>query len=240
MLRIRRRPMTMGLMICLAISCAVRDSDKRSHSYAVYVSHVLPSSRCQQLLDKSPHHLERTWAFNSGNPIKTAEFKHLFDHTGLTVNEITNVDVHEIDAEDVLVSIHKASQIKKDGLIVEDSVLDIENSKIGVNLKWHVDRLETYIGRRATLHSLLAYKMDEVVFVFKDSIEGSIVSPRGPQLKGARLNAFFQPKDSKYTLAENKQLRRNPRARALDNMIGGRFLLCSKPLKSWVGPWQPE
>lgn len=200
-------------------------------------SSILPKSQCDDLIQLT-YSPSWQWTFNSGNSAKVSEFSELFAKRGLKLKEIMQTDLPEIQASDIEVIIHKASQLPEEGVIVEDSALDVDQANIGVNLKWHMKNIESYIGRKAKLHSLLAYRANSAVFVFKRTVEGCLVEPRGPQITGSRLYAYFQPNGSDKTLAEKLHDEVNPRALALNDLIGRNFSLCAKPISRWRGDWQ--
>jgi len=198
---------------------------------------LLPEQQCRELIQLTDNPQWR-WSFNTGNHSKATEFAKLFAHSGLEISSVSQNDIKEIDSIDVAVVIHKASQTPFDGVIIEDSSLDVEGANIGANLKWRMNELPLLVGKKATLNSYLAYRIHSTVFVFKKSVDGEIVHPRGPIIEGAVLNAYFQPYGSKSTLAENSRTNRNPRYLATQALASKSFSFCAKSLGSWQGAWQ--
>jgi inosine/xanthosine triphosphate pyrophosphatase family protein len=197
----------------------------------------LPKKECQLVLNQTADPTWR-WSFNSGNRAKIREFLDLFSRLQLPLNRVTKVDLREIWASDTEVIFHKASQLPHQGLIVEDSSLDVESLDVGVRLKQYVEDVPLWVGKKAVLHSLLAYRVGETVFVFKRSVPGSLVPPRGIQESGGMISSYFEPRGLNKTLAEGVEFEGNPRAMALKDLKEGRFVLCGKQSTRWDGPWQ--
>lgn len=173
---------------------------------------------------------------NTSNLGKLAEFRSLFKEYGITLTETTH-ELREIDADPITVIAHKASQLEE-GVIVEDTTLDIEDAAIGVNIKWLLEHLSQYIGHKATWTVLLAYKKDNVIHIYEGKVLGIIVKPRGD--KGFGFDPVFCPEGSPYTLAEDKPNRVNARALAVEALIQGNALATVEPIYEWNGPWQNE
>lgn len=64
-------------------------------------------------------------------------------------------DIKEIVADPLSVAIHKASQLG-DYVIVEDTSLDIEGEQVGINVKWMMNSLPNFVGKRALWNVYLA------------------------------------------------------------------------------------
>lgn len=64
-------------------------------------------------------------------------------------------DVREIVADPLSVAIHKASQLGE-YVIIEDTSLDVEGEKVGVNVKWMMSSLSSFVGKRAHWNVFLA------------------------------------------------------------------------------------
>lgn len=102
--------------------------------------------------------------------------KSFFAKTGWKL-DFSNEDLNEIDASALEVVVHKASQMP-DHVIVDDTSLDIEGENIVINIKYHIDQLDQFIGKKANWVVLLAYKEKNKVYVFEGKIHGTIVSPQ--------------------------------------------------------------
>lgn len=183
---------------------------------------------------------EWVWGLNTSNPSKKRDFEDLFKRFGgVEIRKITEVDLAEIDADPIKVVVHKASQLEE-GVIVEDSSFDVEGAKIGVNVRWLIDNLKNLKGRKATLRTLIAFKVEKRVFVFEGKVNGQVVDPRGPVVKGFYINPYFQPEGRDKTLAEHSDDDVNPRAIAVRNLLSRKYLAAEDEISSWNGNWQHQ
>ena len=176
----------------------------------------------------------KTWKLNTSNQGKLKEFEQLFNKYGCSLTS-THIDLDEIDADPLSVVVHKASQIEDD-ILIEDTSLDIEDAEIGVNIRWLLDHLSNFTGKRATWRVLLAYKNGDQVFVYQGIVHGSIVPARGTN--GFGFDPFFLPDGSDETLAENKPDSVNARALAVEALIENQPISIQPVMTSWDGPWQ--
>jgi len=178
----------------------------------------------------------REWHLNTSNLGKLTEFQRLFAKYDMILLS-THFDLHEVEADPITVVAHKASQLD-DLIIVEDTSLDIEGASVGVNVRWLIDHLEDYIGRKAVWTVLLAYHQRDDVFIFKGEVRGMIVPSRGEM--GFGFDPVFLPEGSNQTLAESKPDEVNARALAVDALIQGHLHCIEKAIHEWEGPWQPN
>ena len=200
-----------------------------------------PTAVCQKLWRvDSDSEKDHFWSFNSGNPEKQEFFQDLFKRFDMKMGSFTEIDINEIEACHDKVVIHKASSTRADWVLVEDSALDVEGEEIGVNIKWNIQHLLGWIGRKATYVAKLAYKVDGVVFVYTGTVHGTIVEPRGEAKKGAEFDPYFLPDGSSKTLAEGTDDEFSPRTIAMKKLVSGKVDLCSDVMISWNGPWQEE
>lgn len=174
------------------------------------------------------------WKINTSNLGKFEEFKRLFAKYGCALTA-THIDLKEIDSDPVSVVVHKASQIGEN-IIVDDTSLEIEEESVGVNIRWLLDHLPNYIGRKARWTVLLAYRQNQEVFVYKGSISGTIVRPRGTS--GFGFDPTFLPEGSDKTLAESKPDQFSARAVAVEALINGNVCAKRSVISKWDGPWQ--
>lgn len=175
-----------------------------------------------------------TWKLNTSNLGKFEEFKRLFSQHGQTL-ETTHFDLKEINAEPLRVIAHKASQLEEE-VLVEDTSLDVEGADVGVNIRWLLDHLKDYVGRKAEWTVLLAYRKNRQIQIFKGSISGTIVAPRGAA--GFGFDPVFLPDGSTQTLAESKPDAYNARAKAVDSLLQGKVWMQQPLIEHWDGPWQ--
>lgn len=171
---------------------------------------------------------------NTSNLGKFEEFKRLFSKYGSAL-ETSHIDLREIDADPVKVVAHKASQLGENS-IVEDTSLDIEGASVGVNIRWLSDNLTEYVGRKAEWTVLLACRQNNEIYIYKGTVSGIIVLPRGTT--GFGFDPVFLPNGSTETLAESKPDLFNARAKAVESLLKGNFWVKHPIIEKWDGPWQ--
>lgn len=146
-------------------------------------------------LQANPHFERAEWHINTSNQNKLKEFQNLFAQYNISLLS-TQIDLHEIDSTPASVVAHKASQLEE-LILVEDTSLDIEGAFVGINVRWLIDHLEEYIGKKATWRVLLAYRVADRVFIFKGEVHGSIVAASGEQ--GFGFDPVFLPENCSET-----------------------------------------
>jgi XTP/dITP diphosphohydrolase len=176
----------------------------------------------------------KKWLINTSNLGKYEEFKSLFAKYDVSL-EATHIDLEEIDADLIRVMAHKASQLGQN-ILVDDTSLEIEGELIGTNIRWSLDHLHQYVGRKAEWISLLAFHKDEDVYIYKGSISGAIVEARGAN--GFGFDSVFIPDGTQKTLAENKPDSLNARAIAVEALMTDQVWKIHPAIKKWDGPWQ--
>jgi XTP/dITP diphosphohydrolase len=174
------------------------------------------------------------WKLNTSNPGKFEEFKRLFNKYD-AILETSHNDLKEIDADPIKVVAHKASQLGEN-IIVDDTSLDIEGASVGINIRWLLDHLPDYAGRKAVWTVLLAYHRGNQIYIYKGSISGTIVLPRGTT--GFGFDPVFLPNGSTATLAESKPDLFNARAKAVEALLVGNVWMKHPIIENWNGPWQ--
>lgn len=175
-----------------------------------------------------------TWKLNTSNQGKFEEFKRLFSQHGQNL-ETTHFDLNEIDAEPLRVIAHKASQLEED-VLVEDTSLDVEGADVGVNIRWLLDHLKDYVGHKAVWTVLLAYRKNRQIHIYKGSISGTIVTPKGQT--GFGFDPVFLPDGATTTLAESKPDTVNARAKAVEALIKDDVWMLHPMIEHWDGNWQ--
>ncbi|HSX26781.1 MAG TPA: non-canonical purine NTP pyrophosphatase [Chlamydiales bacterium] len=170
----------------------------------------------------------------TGNKHKFKEFCELLSLEGIELSQISQ-DLPEIEADPLSVVVHKASQLPE-GILVDDTSLDIEGAAIGVNIRWHLDNLDNYIGKKALWTVLLAYRKKETVYIFRGQVPGTLVLPKGDT--GSGFDFHFLPDGSIHTLAQSRPLSLNARAIALRSLLDNDPHAELPPITSWSGPWQ--
>jgi|UniRef100_A0A7S4LLT3 XTP/dITP diphosphohydrolase len=175
-----------------------------------------------------------TYKINTSNENKFKEFQRMFAKCGANL-EATKVDLDEIDAAPELVVAHKATAVGE-GVIVEDTQLDVEGADVGVNVRWLMDKLDQYEGRGATWTVLMGIRKGSNVEIFRGVVKGKIVKPRVDSNFG--FDPIFQPEGRDKTLAEDKPDDVNARWFAIENLVKGKVYETKAPIEKWDGPWQ--
>lgn len=114
--------------------------------------------------------------------------------------------------------------------------MDIENANVGIHIRWLLEHLFEYEGRKATARVLLAYRKQNRVYVFEGIVQGTIVKPQGN--KGFGFDSVFLPAKSNQTLAQAKPDNLNPRAKAVDALLHQKPIGIFPTIDSWSGSWQ--
>ncbi|KAK8805026.1 hypothetical protein WA171_006991 [Blastocystis sp. BT1] len=139
-----------------------------------------------------------TLRLNTSNMNKFREFKELFAKYGINL-DATHREIREIVSDPLSVAIHKASQLGE-CVISEDTSLDIEGEQVGINVKWMMNELPKYIGKKALWNVYLAILIHGRVHVYRGQVIGTIVEPRGDSNFG--FDPVFLPEGCVSTLAE--------------------------------------
>lgn len=174
------------------------------------------------------------WKLNTSNLRKFEEFKRLFAQHGSDL-ESTHFDLEEIDADPIQVIAHKATQLDEN-VVVEDTSLDIEGASVGVNIRWLLDHLPEYKGRKAQWTVLLGLRQGNQIYIYKGNLTGTIVYPKGEGKFG--FDPVFLPDGATQTLAESKPDKYNARAKAVEALIKGNVFTKHPLIEKWEGPWQ--
>lgn len=178
--------------------------------------------------------MKRRLRINTSNPGKLEEYKRLFAKREIEL-DATTVDIEEIDADPKTVVIHKASQLEE-GLLVEDTSLEVEGAEIGVHIRWLLENLSRYRGKKARWILYLAYRRGEKVYLYKGEVAGKIVAARSEG--GFGFDPFFLPEGASKTLAEEKGDEVNARALAVEALLSGKSHAIADAIYRWDGPWQ--
>lgn len=171
---------------------------------------------------------------NTSNFNKFREFQRMFARHDILL-EATSVDLREIDAEPEMVVAHKATQVG-DNVVVEDTQLDVEGADVGVNVKWLLDHLHQFEGRKAVWTVLMGMKQQGKVDLYRGVVQGRIVKPRGNSSFG--FDSIFEPLGSTQTLAQDKPDDVNARWLCVDNLARGIVHATRAPIIDWEGKWQ--
>lgn len=175
-----------------------------------------------------------SWLLNTSNSGKLQEFERLFGRYGIAL-AASKRDLPEIAADPVLVAVHKAAQVEE-GVLIEDTSLEVEDAEVGIQVRALLDTLDDYAGNRAVWRTLLAYRQGDLVYVYEGRVDGTIVHPRGEG--GFGFDPVFLPDGAEFTLAESKPDSVNAWAKAVDALIQNNVYAKMPPLAEWEGRWQ--
>ncbi len=170
---------------------------------------------------------------NTSNPGKLAEYEEYFKPRTVVSQKL---DIDEPDSNDPLIVIqYKASQFDQGGVLVDDVALDVEGADIGLKIRWLLNDLPHYIGRKCTYVCRIAIKVDNVVKVYLGSVEGQLVPPKGDCFGFGR---YFLPDGTDQTLGENMAPAFNARYLAIQKFKEDAPITILPVLKVWEGTFQ--
>jgi inosine/xanthosine triphosphate pyrophosphatase family protein len=185
-----------------------------------------------------------TLLLKTSNARKLAEFRRF----GLNLNAQPGEDLPEVQGTPEQVAIYKALAAGE-GVLVEDTSLDVEGFDIGVNIRWLMETLASGlrrdvadgIGPRAVWRVSMAYFREGVMNLSTAEITGHmLVQPRG---EGFSFDRFFVPDGHALTLAELDQLGLkdgvSARKRAVEQLLNGQGV--TRPvadIPEWTGAYQ--
>lgn len=176
----------------------------------------------------------------SSNKNKLKEFQR-FGLLEIAVEE--GRDLKEVDSDEESVIIYKALSAGKNR-IVEDTSLSIENADVGVNVRWLIDNLKQYHGRKAIWKVYLGLNDGENIQLFKGEVEGVIDAKT--EIKGFGFDSIFKPLGSSLTLYELEEAglkddfsaRKNAVQMLKNNQTTATFTI--KDIPKWVGAYQAD
>ena len=171
---------------------------------------------------------------NTSNKYKIADYREWFPNL-----QATGLDLQEPDADPITVIRYKASQFD-DGVLVEDSSLDVEGENVGVNIKWMCSHMERFINKRARSVSLLAYKKGNRIHIFRGEVSGKIVAKDGKCSSKGGFDPIFLPDGATKTLYDAKPLQYNARWYSTAKFIMGQSDAVADILPVWPGKMQNE
>ena len=151
----------------------------------------------------------------------------------------TSIDLDEIDGTPHEVVQNKATAAGN-GIIIEDTSLDVEGADVGVNIRWIVENMEQFSGKKATWRVLLGVLDGSIdkVNIYEGIVEGIIVPSRGDS--GFGFDPVFLPNGSDKTLAQEKGDEVSARYRAIQALVQNTPVAVADPIASadWKGKWQ--
>ena len=114
--------------------------------------------------------------------------------------------------------------------------MDIEGEQVGINVKWMMNELPKYIGKKALWNVYLAILIHGRVHVYRGQVIGTIVEPRGDSNFG--FDPVFLPEGCVSTLAESKPDSVSARAKAVENLVKDIPFAIVNPIFDWDGQYQ--
>lgn len=136
------------------------------------------------------------------------------------------VDIAEVDADadpETVIS-YKALEAGSNR-IVEDTSLHIEDEDVGVNIRWLLDNLEQFNGKKAVWEVLLGYNVGGKISIFRGVIEGTITDKVDKSIQGFGFDQYFIPNGQDKTLHELKEAgvkdSYSARKVAVENLLAG-------------------
>jgi inosine/xanthosine triphosphate pyrophosphatase family protein len=171
------------------------------------------------------------YTLNTSNHNKFREFCEY----GLQGVHRTEIDLPEPNSDPITVVAYKASSVPPK-TIIEDTSLDVEGAEIGVNVRWMLDRLDKFVGKKAVITTLLAVLEDDgKVYIYEGKLTGKIVNPSGG---GFGFDSVFLPDGSNKTLGEEKPKHISARYKAVQNFLNRRVHDIVSPIENWDGEMQ--
>lgn len=170
---------------------------------------------------------------NTSNKKKQIEFKRIFDQYNFPITFVSH-DVQEIVASPLEVVAHKASIIG-DGILVEDTSLDLEGHEVGIHIKYLLDLIakpET-VGTKALWTCLIAFADCGQIYIFEGKVRGTIVPKAGDFEFG--FAQYFLPDGTNKTMGQERNDLFNARACCIKNMMERKIAHVMPVMKSFDG-----
>ena len=79
---------------------------------------------------------------------------------------------------------HRQATSAGEGVLIEDTSLDVEGADVGVNVRWLMDNMSTFANRKATWRVLLGTLQNGKVSIYEGITTGTIVPARGDSAFG--------------------------------------------------------
>ena len=142
----------------------------------------------------------------SSNENKLTEFRRF----GLPDIEIEKgKDLKEVNADPQTVILYKALEAGTH-CMVEDTSLHIEGEEVGVNIRWLLDNLPAFNGRKAVWQVLLGYNNGVEIEIYEGFVSGRITDRFAENPQGFGFDCYFIPvgidPDQTLTLFELEQI----------------------------------
>jgi len=129
--------------------------------------------------------------FTTSNEFKIKEIKRVLPEAKI----IKGKDLREVKGTSEEVAIYKALEAGK-GFVIEDTILEIKNKRKWeelVEIKWMIDNLPKYLGKRAKWVVTFAYNDGEYITLYRGTYEGTIGNPYkvDGKIRGYGFDPYF-------------------------------------------------
>lgn len=175
------------------------------------------------------------WSINTSNKGKLNEYLLYLNDTNLTN---TTIDLKEPDSDPITIICYKASQFEGKSVIVDDVSLDMIDPTIkspGTNIRWLIDQMDTFIGKKAYFSCLIGIQKNDKIHIYQGKVIGTIVKPVGD---GFGFGPFFLPDGTNKTLGEYMDPKYNARYLAIQNLVNDIPIAILDPIVNWEGEFQ--
>lgn len=177
----------------------------------------------------------------TSNEYKLKEFRR-FGLEELTIEK--GRDLKEVESDEQTVIMYKALEAGE-GRVVEDTSLTVEGASIGVNIRWLLDNLAEYTGRKAVWQVYLGLHTGQTIEIYCAKIHGYLTS-ESPDTAGFGFDSFFVPNGTHLTLRELELSGRkddfSARKDAVHKLLNGdtEKVVSIKDIEEWTGMYQNE
>lgn len=177
----------------------------------------------------------------TSNESKLREFRR-FGLEGLKIEK--GRDLKEVDSDEQTVILYKALEAGE-GRVVEDTSLSVEGASVGVNVRWLLDNLSEYSGRKAIWQVYLGVHTGETIEIYCAKIHG-ILTNKSLESDSFGFDAFFVPDGTDKTLYElevaGKKDDFSARKEAVYKLLKGETVQRTpiKDIGKWIGDYQHE
>lgn len=160
---------------------------------------------------------------------------------GLTVRP--GLDLKEVDADAKTVITYKAFSAGA-GMIVEDTSLFIDGADVGTNIRWNMDRLDEFIGRKALFEVWIGVNLGKAILLFRGQLQGEICTAPATSEPVFDFDNNFMPNGERRTLHQlaivGEKHKYSPRKHAIYKMRDGAFddIVEVSAIKEWIGSYQ--
>jgi len=183
--------------------------------------------------------------FTTSNEHKIKEIKRIFPE----IKIVKGRDLKEVKGSSEEVATYKSLEAGK-GFVVEDTILEIKKDKKFeelVEIKWLINDLPKYIGKKARWIVTLAHNDGEFITLYRGIIEGTIGNPYkvNGEIKGYGFDPYFYITFSQSLAKLDEQGRKDDFSARKKALLGMKKNKKYKKIKisdipKWNGKYQNE